>query len=278
MSDPKLWQQAQDLQKEALAPTWRPPAALVVAQLPAWEVSELNRLSQTGMLYKVPSIILQAIDIAESGGQGGFINSLGFGGFFGLGYDQPYPTGSLSFAELIGTDMASFDAQALVASGLFAHLLTERNGDVYAAETIYQGGSSYGVSIMEDMGINEYLIWPPPIQESGMFFVWNGNVYFAPGLLFSYGGSVYFANETGGFQLVKNGLKAVLATNVYIVPDVQAGLYNNMIVGKTGKPKATILTQNGVAAAQAAAQNGNIIIIQDINAGLYNQLVVGNEG
>jgi hypothetical protein len=246
--------------------------------LPPWEVNELNALAQAGMLYHVPSIILQAMDISESGGQGGYINSLGFGGFFGLGANQPYPTGTLTLDQLLGTDLPSFIAQASVASGLFASLLTRNKGNVYAAETVYQGGSNFGVTVMESMGIPNFIPWPVSLQESNMYFIWDGKVYFAAGLLFEFAGNFFFADSNGGFQLVKNALAAVQASGVYAIPDISGGLHNDLIGSKTGKPKGVLLTMNGLAAAQAAAQNGNIVIIADIGAGLYNQFVVGNEG
>lgn len=131
--------------------------------VPAWENTILNSLSKTGDLSGVPAAILSAIDQAESSGQGGAINSAGYGGFFGLSPNTKYPGGSVSTAELQDSGQPSFADQARVAASEFASLLNSYGGNIYEAEQAYQQGggnaASYasspgeGVQVFQSLGI-----------------------------------------------------------------------------------------------------------------------------
>ena len=132
------------------------PAAWMVANdpnLPAWQVDTLNALAAQGALYGVPPSVLAGIDQAESSGQGGAINSSGYGGFFGLGAGHTYPGGSPSSSLLETTTPGAFTAQAQIAASEFSSLLAKQGGDIYAAEKAYQGGSSEGDTVLASLGI-----------------------------------------------------------------------------------------------------------------------------
>lgn len=241
--------------------------------IPQSQIDLFNSLAAQNLLYGVPAIILEAIDLAESGGTPGYVNAEGYGGLFGLAANTPYKGGTLSPGELAGTDEQSIQIQAIICASEFANLLDQNGGNVYAAETTYQGGSSEGVGIMQSMGIPATIQWPPPPppppqQEHGMFFLNNGNVYFVAGLLFSWDGDTYFANAGGGVKLGPNALAAVKP--LHVVADVEAGLYNALVSGKTGKPHAVKLGAHAVSAMQADAKAGHSTIVADVSNALLN--------
>jgi len=140
----------------------------------------MGRMEQ---LSGVPPEILVAIDAAESGGQGGYVNSEGYGGWFGLAAGTEYPGGILTEAELTGTTPAAFSAQAIIVGAEFARLLTIMEGAVDRAEVAYQGGSQEGLNIMRKLGVPMDIPWPPP-EANMLFFIKepNGQVFwFIPG-------------------------------------------------------------------------------------------------
>lgn len=190
--------------------------------IPAWQSQALYELALTEQLSWVPYNILEAIDLAESGGQGGFVNQLGYGGFFGLRSGYKYPGGVLTLQELQGTDPADFDLQAQITASEFAYLLGLTYGNIYAAEQMYQGGSSEGTNIMKSMGIPENIPWPAKPLEGDMYFSWENNTYFVSG------GTATL--------LTKNALvavnNAVAIGKIYVIPDVEAGLYNTFVAKK----------------------------------------------
>ncbi|MCL2393251.1 MAG: hypothetical protein FWC87_01080 [Acidimicrobiaceae bacterium] len=124
--------------------------------IPAWQLQTLQTLASQGNLSGVDPAILAAIDQAESAGEvsGAGINAEGYGGYFGLGAGTQYPGGaSVSSATLNTNSPASFTAQAEVAADEFASLLQQTGGNVYAAESKYQGGSSEGTQIFSELGV-----------------------------------------------------------------------------------------------------------------------------
>ncbi len=135
--------------------------ATINAQIPAWEIAALQQLAANNQLSGVPPDVLAAIVQAESSGQGGSINSAGYGGWFGLGQNSTYPTGASSAGLLSDPSQASFEAQAQLAAGEFASLLQAANGDVYTAEGYYQQGQggytpgqiTEGIRVMQQLGV-----------------------------------------------------------------------------------------------------------------------------
>lgn len=133
----------------------------VNAKIPAWQATTLNRLSQQGLLSGVNPAVIGAIDQAESGGNGGSINSSGYGGFFGLGANTHYGTSGMSVttSQLQGTTVQAYAAQAQTAAAAYASYLQQANGNALRAETIYQqGGNSTGiggegVSVFQSLGL-----------------------------------------------------------------------------------------------------------------------------
>lgn len=128
--------------------------------LPSWQIQQLNSLAESGQLSGVPPQVLALIAKAESGGQGGSINSSGYGGFFGLAPNQNYSGNSVTTSQLQGTDVNSFSAQAITAAGLFRSLLNQFGGNPVAAEYAYQngpnagpGGTTEGASLFQQFGL-----------------------------------------------------------------------------------------------------------------------------
>ena len=143
------------------------------APIPAWEQATLKQLSAQGKLSGVPPEYLAAIAQAESNGIGGGINSSNYGGFFGLAPNTAYPNGSLTMAQLLGTDKASFSAQAETAAAAYASYLKAANGNAYAAEMHYQGGRTQGVGVMQSYGLGPNinvasLTSPPSLSSSSL--------------------------------------------------------------------------------------------------------------
>ena len=131
------------------------------AKIPAWQQSELEQLSASGQLSGVDPQILAAIDQAESSGQGGGLNSAGYGGWFGLAPNRAYPGGNMvSTATLTSTTPTAYAAQAQTAAAEFASLLKLEGGDPLRAESAYQQGpnapytgSGEGVDVFRSLGI-----------------------------------------------------------------------------------------------------------------------------
>lgn len=123
--------------------------------VPAWELADLDQLSSEGELSGLNPTVLGAIDQAESSGNGGGINSEGYGGYFGLGVGKTYPgqTAPVSSSLLSSVSPAAFIAQAQIAAAEFASLLKGTGGNAEEAEQNYQGGGTEGSSILAtDLG------------------------------------------------------------------------------------------------------------------------------
>jgi hypothetical protein len=131
------------------------------AEIPAEEIQILQQLAQEGGLSGVDPQIIAAIVQAESSGQGGSINSAGYGGFFGLGAGHNYPGGTSSSQLLNDPSMDSFSEQARIAASEFASLLQAAGGNPLTAEGYYQEGQggyqpgtvTEGIGIMQQLGI-----------------------------------------------------------------------------------------------------------------------------
>jgi hypothetical protein len=125
------------------------------SNLPAWQQLELVNLTQAGQLSGVDPNILAAMEQAEMNiNLPPGVNSSGYGGYFGLGAGTSYPGGhSVSSAQLTSATPSAYDAQAEAAAAEFASLLGSHGGNVYAAETAYQGGSNEGVGVFQRLGI-----------------------------------------------------------------------------------------------------------------------------
>jgi hypothetical protein len=122
--------------------------------IPAWEQSDLESLGAQGELSGVNPEAIAVIDSAESSGEGGGINSSGYGGFFGLGANKTYPGGATTSAMLSDPGEQSFDQQAVIAASAYNSYLTEAGGNPVTAEEIYQTGKATaspgeGASLME---------------------------------------------------------------------------------------------------------------------------------
>lgn len=111
------------------------------ANIPLWQQQELQKLSAENMLSGVDPQILGAIDLAESHGIGGSVNSSGYGGYFGTSSSTDTQTGT-----------SAFDAQAVSAAGTFARMLEQFNNDPLAAENAYQLGPNAGVDYYHYQG------------------------------------------------------------------------------------------------------------------------------
>lgn len=119
--------------------------------IPTWEASQLDSLAGQNRLDQVQPDIIAVIDLAESHGQGGYVNSEGYGGWFGLSQQDIYSEGGN--VPLTGTSQHDFDVQAETAAKIFANLLAQSNGNPELAEQKYQGGSHEGSSLMQEYGI-----------------------------------------------------------------------------------------------------------------------------
>lgn len=145
--------------------------------IPGWEQTQLLDLYNAGDLGKLNPLYLGLIDSAESSGQGStFLNSSGYGGFFGLSTGKyatsgiPNDPGSVPLTTLTSTDPASFDQQAVVAAGFFQSLMNEFGGNPVRAEAAYQNGpggsaSSPGATLFaQALGGNT----PPQLTAGGV--------------------------------------------------------------------------------------------------------------
>lgn len=124
--------------------TAAPATETIAAKIPAPEITQLQALAGQGLLSGVDPAILAAQIQAESSGQGGGINPAGYGGYFGLAANTPYGAqgAQVTEAQLTGTDVASFDAQAQTAAALDASLLQQYGGSTAAMEQAYQLGQN----------------------------------------------------------------------------------------------------------------------------------------
>jgi hypothetical protein len=126
--------------------------------IPSWEDTSLNQLYSAGLLSGVSPEILSGVVQAESSGQGGGINSAGYGGYFGLGESSTYGPGyTTSPALLQGTNQSAFDTQAEIAAYEFNKLLGQYGDNPYSAEQAYQtgspSGSGEGDAVLKALGI-----------------------------------------------------------------------------------------------------------------------------
>lgn len=130
---------------------------MATVPIPTWQVDTLNQLSSQGQLSGVNPNALAVMDLAESSGKGGGINSSGYGGFFGLGAGSTYPGGTVSSSLLSDPGQSSFAQQAKIAASEFASLLKGQGGNYIAAEQQYQTGSPSGIgegaSLFQSYGI-----------------------------------------------------------------------------------------------------------------------------
>lgn len=150
---------------------------MAAANIPSWETTDLNTLAASNQLSGVSPQVLAAIAQAESGGQGGAINSEGYGGYFGIGASADYPAGQSSTGLLQGTGNAPFEQQAVLAASDFASMLNAEGGNVLKAEMAYQQGpgavpstgapSGEGVSVFQSLGIGGTMAANPSVATTG---------------------------------------------------------------------------------------------------------------
>ena len=120
------------------------PASYNWPPIPASQITQLQDLAASNQLSGVPPQVIAVIDLAESSGKGGSINSEGYGGYFGLGANKSYPGGTTSTEMLTGTSPQDFSSQAVIAASAFASYLSSAGGNPVKAEQIYQTGSAGG--------------------------------------------------------------------------------------------------------------------------------------
>jgi len=164
--------------------------------LPAWEITSLDQLYSAGLLSGVTPDILAAIDLAESSGQGGSINSAGYGGWFGLGANSNYGPGWQDTPALLhGTNQTAFDVQAETAAHEFAKMLAAKGSGILQAESAYQTGPNApydpfgeGVRVFQGLGIggtatgyNPNVVGPEPVNLAGPPPAGGGQVNIQPG-------------------------------------------------------------------------------------------------
>lgn len=115
-----------------------------MSSLPQWQLDSLQSLANQNKLSGLDPKILQVLDLEESGGKGGGINSVGYGGFFGLGGTAKgkYSPQASSDALLHDTSQAGFEQQAVIAAQQFTSYMRQTNGDPILAEEIYQSGKT----------------------------------------------------------------------------------------------------------------------------------------
>ncbi len=140
------------------------------SDLPQWEISDLESLSQEGKLYGIDPHVIGAITQAEEHGQGGYINSENYGGFFGLSDVASYPGGAPSAALLQSTSSQSFEEQAQIVASQIALNLKSTSGDIYQA-IAKSWGQDYLVA--KDLGV--------PESTSGIAY--PVNVGYGPGIV-----------------------------------------------------------------------------------------------
>lgn len=113
--------------------------------MPAWEEQDLNQLASAGLLSGVNPLVLAGIAQNESGfeNKGPGINSIGDGGFFGLGENSTYSYNGQSFtdtpSELLDPSSSSFELQAQTSALDVARLLASK-GSLQSALATYTGG------------------------------------------------------------------------------------------------------------------------------------------
>ncbi len=183
------------------------------ASVPSWELDQLGQLSSQGQLSGVDPHILAAVDQAESSGQGGGINSAGYGGFFGLSDSATYPGGWATSPGLLqSTSPSAFDAQAQAAAAEFASLLAGNANNPYAAETAYQGGSSEGTSVFANLGIPTESSAGSPATATLTGWNWNpADGFGVPGMIAgAAAGSVWSSVE----PFLAKGMLVVLGLGV----------------------------------------------------------------
>lgn len=138
-------------------------SSTALSNIPQWEADQLASLAAAGQLSGLDPNILAAIDSAESSGQGGSINSSGFGGYFGLQAGGSYPAGTATTTMLQGTNATAFDQQAVLSASDFNNMLIKAQGNLAQAEYWYQngpnagkigsGGTMEGVKVFNQLGV-----------------------------------------------------------------------------------------------------------------------------
>ncbi len=216
--------------------------------IPGWETQQLQSLGKRGKLRGLSPSVLAAVDLAESGGQGGGVNSSGYGGWFGLSQSDLGSVGA--GLPLSDTSVSAFDQQA-VASAQFLSRLSQMNGGLYAGEIAYQGGSQEGVNLFREYGISNTGAGgtlgkgtgPAPnshsqSQNSGILG-WLGSI---PGDIGSGIGTVLSFPETAAVDAVGFGVGLVwpliLRLVITFVLIALALIVAWHLIGKTGVGKA----------------------------------------
>jgi hypothetical protein len=120
--------------------------------------NELVNLAKQGKLSGVPVQIMAAIQAAENPFGKPFNPSVGQTGpsWFGLQPGSTYPAGQFTVADLNnGNTTAGYQQQAQIAASQFAYDLKQSGGNIYAAESNYQGPSAQGegVNTFKQFGI-----------------------------------------------------------------------------------------------------------------------------
>ena len=142
------------------------------ASVPQWQINQLYKLGSQQALSGVDPSVMTGIDQAESSGQGGAINSSGYGGYFGLGGPESggkgnYPGGQVTDAMLQDPGSTSFNQQAVISASSYASDLTATGGQIYPAEQAYQGGGSEGTNVFAQLGIPQTSQGPFPMLSGG---------------------------------------------------------------------------------------------------------------
>lgn len=187
---------------------------MTTPSIPAWEWTELQTLSGKGELDNISPTVLGSIDQAESSGQGGGINSSGYGGWFGLGENTTYPGQSAPTTPglLQSTTVQSFDAQAEIAADEFGSLLTKTGGNPITAEQDYQGGGTEGSSILAaNLGNASPYSGANAVQTDAMTTGLDANPLNGFGIPGTIGGALGGAAGAAGSAAV-TGATAVLGT------------------------------------------------------------------
>lgn len=231
-------------------------ANLAYADIPAWQITELQNLAQAHKLYGVPPQVMSVIVAAESSGSGGAINPQGYGGFFGLGASQKYPGGTTTPQLLRGTDPTSFDAQAEIAASDFAGLLNQFGGDPVRAEFAYQngpnasypnGGTQEGSQLMVQYATGHVVPSGPGAPPSGPTSATCNPVISAPSFLGIGGGAILNSCQvqqfTGVLIMLGGSLLALVGVALLAASTGSAGQAVRAFVPSPARRNASALEQ-----------------------------------
>ena len=129
---------------------------------PTWVRTTLVTEASANQLYGIPPQVLAALSLSQHEygttgqttglGTGGpnWINSTGYGGYFGLGATKPYPAGTATRIELETASLQSFREQAHISASDIAEYLKLNTGTFIRTFNVLTTGKPTGLSESAD--------------------------------------------------------------------------------------------------------------------------------